>query len=136
ARADEQIAKAKGGQLAAQTAEKVEHVYFALLIAQRRQIVAEKKFEALESASPLATAAATPAGHMMERQASFIEASKQLVATDSEVREMALSLNTLMGLDPGTKLILAVPEPTAETISLPQATQQAVANSAEVVEAE
>jgi len=136
ARADEQIAKAKGAQLTAQTAEKVAHIYFALLIAQRRQTVAEKKFEALKSESQLATTAALQVVHVMGHEAAFLEASKELVATDSEASELALSLNTLMGFDPGTKLILAVPEPTAETISLPQATQQAVANSAEVVEAE
>jgi outer membrane protein TolC len=42
----------------------------------------------------------------------------------------------LIGFAPDTRLILAMPEPAAETISLTQATQQAVTNSPEVVEAE
>ena len=136
ARADEQIAKAKGGQLAAQTAENVERVYFSLLIAQRHQTVVEKKVEAINSTSQLASTVAMPVGNVMEHEAAFLAASKELVAIESEVSELTESLNALMSFAPGTKLILAVPEPTAETISLPQARQQAVANSAEVVEAE
>jgi len=51
ARADEQIARAKGAQLVAQISENVERLYFALLIAQRRQIIAEKKIEVLDGNS-------------------------------------------------------------------------------------
>src|SRR6516164_2143375 len=49
ARADEQIARAKGAQLTAQTSENVERLYFELLIANRRQAIAQKKVEALQN---------------------------------------------------------------------------------------
>ncbi len=136
ARADEQIARAKGAQLVAQISENVERLYFALLIAQRRQIIAEKKIEVLDGTPHRASTVAMPVRNVMEHDAAFVEASKQLVAANSEVSELTQSLNALIGFAPGTQLILAVPEPTTESVSLPQATQQAVANSLEVVEAE
>jgi outer membrane protein len=136
ARADEQIAIAKVAQLAAQASENVERVYFALLIAQRLQSVAEKKLEALESASVAPRTAAVPAENLMERQAALLEARKELIARDTEVAELTQSLNTLLGFTSNTKLVLEVPEPAIETASLPQATQRALANSLEVVEAE
>ena len=58
ARADEEIASAKGAQLAAQTSEKVERVYFELLIANRRQTIAQKKVEAGQNTQQLASAVA------------------------------------------------------------------------------
>ena len=50
--------------------------------------------------------------------------------------ELRESLNALVGFAPKTKLILDIPEPAIETISLSEVTQKAVANSPEVVEAE
>jgi outer membrane protein len=136
ARADERIAKAKAGQLAAQTAENVERAYFALLIAQRHQTIADKKVEMIEGTPSLVSTVAMSAKDVVDYQAALLEASKQMVTTDSEVSELTHALNALIGFTPDTKLILAVPDPAAETISLSQATQQAVNNSPEVVEAE
>jgi outer membrane protein TolC len=136
ARADERIAQAKVAQMAAQTAEYVERAYFALLIAQRRQTVAQKKLESIDSTSPLASTVAMTSKSEVDHQAVAFEASKELLTADSEVSELTHSLNTLIGFAPDTKLILDPPQPVTETISLTEATQQAVANSAEVVEAE
>jgi outer membrane protein TolC len=77
-----------------------------------------------------------PVGNVVERQKALLESSKELVTAESKVSELTRSLNALIGFAPDTKLVLAVPEPATQTISLPQATQQAVNNSFEVVEAE
>jgi outer membrane protein TolC len=135
ARADEEIAKAKAAGMTSQIAMNVEHAYFALLIAQRQQTVAETKVKMLESGSQLASTIAMPAGNMMEHKTALLEASKELATADNEVTELTHSLNALIGFAPDTKLVLLPPEPVTETVSLPQATQQAVANSPEVVEA-
>jgi outer membrane protein len=136
ARADERIASAKVAQMSAQAAESVERVYFRLLIAQRRQTVAQKKVATIESGQLLASTVAMPAGTGGEHQAALFEASKELVAAESEADELRESLNALVGFAPKTKLILDIPEPAIETISLFDVTQKAVANSPEVVEAE
>jgi outer membrane protein TolC len=136
ARADEEIARAKGAQMASQVSENVERAYFALLIAQRHRLVAEKKVERLGGGSQLVSAVAMPVGKVMESQTALVAATKELVAADSEVEEWSRSLNALIGFPPDTNLILAVPEPVTEVVSLTQATQQAVTNSPEVVEAE
>jgi outer membrane protein TolC len=135
ARADEEIAKAKADALSAQIAANVEQAYFGLLIAQRQQTVAATKVRMLESGSQVASTVAMTIGNTTERQTAFLEANKELVAATDEVTERTHSLNTLIGLPADTKLVLAIPEPATETISLPQVTQQAVANSPEVVEA-
>ena len=135
ARADEEIAKAKAAGMTSQIAMNVEHAYFALLIAQRQQTVAETKVKMLESGSQLASTIAMPAGNMMEHKTALLEASKELATADTEVTELTHSLNALIGFAPDTKLVLLPPEPVTETVSLPQATQQAVANSPEVIEA-
>jgi len=136
ARADEEIARAKSAQMASQVSENVEHAYFALLIAQRRRFMAEKKVERLGSGSQLASTIAMPVNKVMESQTAFLEASKELAAADGDFEEWSHSLNTLIGFPPDTNLILTVPEPVSEVVSLTQATQQAVTNSPEVVEAE
>ncbi|HKE55976.1 MAG TPA: TolC family protein [Pyrinomonadaceae bacterium] len=135
ARADEEIAKAKAAGMTSQIAMNVEHAYFALLIAQRQQTVAETKVKMLESGSQLASTIAMPAGNMMEHKTALLEASKELATADNEVTELTHSLNALIGFTPDTKLVLLPPEPVTETVSLPQATQQAVANSPEIIEA-
>jgi outer membrane protein TolC len=117
ARADEAIARAKVGQLAAQVAAKVERTYFALLIAQRQQTLAEIKTQ------------------MMDRPV-LIEVGKELLTARSQVVELTENLNALIGLDPHTELELIAPEPVVETVSEQEATQQALANSSEIVEAE
>ena len=136
ARADERIASAKMTQMSAQAAESVERVYFRLLIAQRRQTLAQKKVDAIESGQLLASTVAMPAGTGGEHQAALLEVSKELAAAESEADELTESLNALVGFAPKTKLILDIPEPATETISLSEVTQRAVANSPEVVEAE
>ena len=136
ARADEQIARAKGAQLAAQTSENLERVYFELLIANRRQTIAQKKVEALQSTQQLASTVAMQTRNVVDSDVAFLEASKELVMRESQVSELTKSLNALIGFAPDTRLVLEVPEPALETISLSQATQQAVTNSPEVVEAE
>jgi outer membrane protein TolC len=135
ARADEEIAKAKAAGMTSQIAMNIEHAYFALLIAQRQQIVAETKVKMLESGSQLASTIAMPVGNMMEHKAALLEASKELETANNEVTEWTQSLNALIGFSADTKLLLVPPEPATETVSLPQATQQAIANSPEVVEA-
>jgi outer membrane protein TolC len=136
ARADERIAKAQVAQLAAQTSENVERVYFGLQVAQRRQIVAKKKVEVLESESLLVSTVAMPVGNVVEHSAALFEAEKELVSAESDVNELTESLNALTGFASDTKLILDIPEPETGTISLSEATQRAVDNSPEVVEAE
>ena len=135
ARADEEIAKAKAAGMTSQIAMNIEHAYFALLIAQRQQTVAETKVKMLESGSQLASTIAMPAGNTMEHKTALLEASKELATANNEVTELTHSLNALIGFAADTKLLLVPPEPVTETVSLPQATQQAVANSPEVVEA-
>jgi outer membrane protein len=136
ARADEEIARAKGAQMVAQMSENVERSYFGLLIAQRHQLIAQKKVERMSAGSQLVTPVAMGVGKTVEGPAALVEASKELIVSDSEVEEWARSLNALIGFPRDTKLILAAPEPVAETVSLSQATQQAVTNSPEVVEAD
>jgi len=117
ARADEVIARAKAAQLTAQMESHVERVYFALLIAQRKETVAAVK--------------AQTAG-----RAVLVEVAKDLLTARSDVAELTHSLNTLLGFEPDTELDLAPPEPAVETISEREATQQALANNPEIVEAE
>ena len=135
ARADEEIAKAKAAGITSQIAMNVEHAYFALLIAQRQQTVAWTKVKMLDSGSQLASTISLPVGNMMEHKSALLEASKELTMANNVVTELTNSLNALIGFAPDTKLVLVPPEPAIETVSLPQATQQAVANSPEVVEA-
>src|SRR5262245_3657044 len=138
ARADEEIARAKADSMTSQIAANVEHTYFALLIAERRQTIAETKANMQESRSQLASTIAMPVGNMVEHQATLLEAKKELITANNEVTQLTQSLNALIGLPLDTQLVLAVPAPElpAQTISLPQATQQAVANSPDVVEAQ
>jgi len=135
ARADEEIAKARASGMTSQIAMNVEHAYFALLIAQRQQTVAQTKVKMLESGSQLASTISLPVGNMMERKTALLEASKELTTANNVVTELTHSLNALIGFAADTRLALVPPEPAIETVSLPQATQQAVANSPEVVEA-
>jgi outer membrane protein TolC len=138
ARADEEIAKAKAAALTSQTASNVEHAYFALLIAERQQTGAETKVKMLESRSQVASKKTMPVGNMVEHKTALLEANKELATANDEVSQLTQSLNALLGFPADTKLVLTAPapEPAAETISLPQATQQALANSPEVGEAE
>ena len=135
ARADEEIAKAKATQSAAQVADSVERFYFGLLIAQRQQLLAETKVQVIDTGLQVASIAVPPLG-VTERQAAILKASEDLAATKVRVTELSRSLNTLIGFPPDTALELASPEPAVETVSLQEATRQALVNSAEVIEAE
>jgi outer membrane protein TolC len=117
ARADETVALAKAAQLTAHAQNEAERLYFALLIAQRKETLASIRTQ---------TAARSVA----------IEPAKELITARSEVGELMHSLNDLLKFDPETELELAIPEAAFETISEGQATQQALANNPEVVEAE
>src|SRR5262249_60241203 len=110
-RADEEIAKAKGAQLASQVSENVERAYFALLIAQRHRLVAEKKVERSGRGAQLASTVAMSVGKAMESQTVLVEATKELVAADSEGRPWSRSLNAFIGFPTDKKLNLALTEP-------------------------
>ena len=135
AKSDEAIARAKAAQLNGQIAGDVEGLYFGLLIAQRRQMVADTKVKMIESGLQLVSTAPPPLSGMADRHA-LPEARKELVAAKSLVTELTQSLNALIGLSPDTELELTAPEFVDETVSLREATQQAIASNAEVVEAE
>jgi outer membrane protein TolC len=135
ARADEEIAKAKGAHLAAQLTAEVERTYFAVLIAQRRQAVAETAVM-LESGLRLTSTGTPPLGSLTERHTALLKASKELETINGELAELTRALNSMLGFDPDTVLDLAAPEPAAENTSLGEATQQALANSPEIIEAE
>jgi outer membrane protein TolC len=111
ARADENIAKAKAGQSIAQVESNVERAYFALLIAQREQTLVEKRTVA-------------DRGY------------REIAEARSKVIELTQALNDLLGFPLDTELELVAPPPAPQLISQQQATQQAFANSIEVIEAE
>ena len=136
ARADERIAQAKAGQTITQLTTEVEQLYFRLLIAQRRRASDEAKVKLLESRLQLASASTLPLAELAERQAALSEATKALVAADSQVIELTQSLNALAGLPAGKELELVAPLPLDEKISLAEATAQALASNAAVIAAE
>jgi len=136
ARADERIAQAKADAVAAQVAADVEHTYFSLLVAQRRQAGAEIKVKMMSSPVQIASVAAPPLELTTERQTALLEATKALVIANSQVTELTQSLNALMGLPPDTQLELAAPPPMIEPVSSGKAVQQAIDKNPEVVEAQ
>src|SRR5262249_27791021 len=136
ARADERIAQTKASLMNSQVAGNATRIYFELLIAQRRQTAAEAKVKRIEPGLQIATNVALSTDTVADRRTAFLEASKELITANSHVTELMHSLNTLIGFAPETELELAVPEPQTETFSLQEVTQQAQANSLEVVEAE
>jgi len=90
----------------------------------------------IESGLQLVSTAPPSLGGMADRQAALLESGKELVAANSLVTELTQSLNALIGFAPDTELELTAPEFVDETVSLREATQQAIASNAEVVEAE
>jgi outer membrane protein TolC len=136
ARADEVIAKNKAAYLAAQLSAEVERTYFAILIAQRRRTVAETTVRTIESGLQVTTTGLPPLGAVGERHSALLKASKELETVNGELTELTRSLNIMIGNPAETELELAVPEPAANTVSLGDATQQALSNSPEVIEAE
>ena len=136
AKTDEAIARAKAAQLAAQIASNVERAYFELLIAQRRLTVAKTKVEVIANGFQIVSTAPTSLVGVAEQETS-LEAGKELIAANSQVSELTQSLNALIGFPQDTELELIVPDlVVVGTLSLSEATQQALASNAEIVEAE
>jgi len=135
ARADEEIARAKATQSAAQVADSVERFYFGLLIAQRHQMLAETRVQMIDAGLQVASIAVPPLD-VSERRTALLKADEDLAAAKVLATELSRSLNALIGFPPDTALELASPEPAVETVSLQEATRQALVNSAEVIEAE
>jgi outer membrane protein TolC len=136
ARADEAITQAKAVQLSGQVAANVERVYFELLIAQRRQTLAEAAMDTPETGFQLVSAAAAPMDNRVTNRAPSLEARKELEEARNHVNRLMLSLNTLIGFAPDTVLDPAAPDPVMESVSLAEATRQALAGNIEITEAE
>ena len=135
ARADENIARAKAGMPVAETASRVERIYYELLVAQRELISAEaesKKIQGkwLKASNSGATRIST------EQEKDMIASEKAVVVPASKVKELTASLNEMLGLPEGTRLELVPPEPLAENVSLKEVTDKAMAANPEVIEAE
>ncbi len=135
ARADENIAKAKAGVPLGETATNVEHVYFALLVAQRQSEGAEAGVKKVENKWRLASVSAGSLA-VADYEAEYLDASKALVIAGSKVKEVTAALNALLGWPLETELQLVIPTPFYENISATEATEQAMQNNPEVIEAQ
>ncbi len=135
ARADETIAKAKAGVPTAETASKVEKNYFDLMIAQRELVSAEAESRKIQVKWLSASSLGAPRVST-EQETDMIGAEKEVMLATSKVKELAASLNDMLGLPAETKLELVTPEPLAEDTSVEEAVDKAVAANVEVVEAE
>lgn len=136
AKADERIAQTKANLMNSQVAGNATRIYFELLIAQRRQAATEARVKKIEPGLHITTNVALTVDAFADRRAAFLEASKEAITASGRVTELMHSLNALIGFAPETELELAAPEPQTDIISLQEVTQQAQANSLEVVEAE
>lgn len=135
ARADERIARGKAGLPLSEVASNVEQAYFGLLIAQRQRQAAEANFTKIENKSRVASSSVIPAGQA-ERDLDWIEGSKALVVAASKGKEACAALNALLGWPLDTQLELLVPAVFYENISAAEATELAMQNNPEVIEAE
>jgi outer membrane protein TolC len=135
ARADENIAKAKAGMPLTETAANVEQAYFALLVAQRQRDAAEAWVKKIENKWRLASVSAS-AAELGQGETQYIEVSKELVIAESKVKEATTNLNALLGWPLDTELYLMIPTPFYEDVSRTEATEQAMQNNPEVVEAQ
>ncbi len=133
AHADENIARAKASVPLTETAANVEQAYFALLVAQCRKDAADADLRILENRWRLASVS-TAAGGRSEYE--DLEASKALVVADSNVKQATAALNALLGWPLETELVLVVPSPFYESISRSEATERALRNNPEIIEAE
>jgi outer membrane protein TolC len=113
----------------------VENNYYELLVAERQLAIAKANVESFQSKQLLATNAAGP-GELPGHQEEQIETGKALVMADSKVKELMVSLNSLLGFPEETELELVPPVMQFEEISLREATDNAMAANPEVVEAE
>jgi outer membrane protein TolC len=135
AQADETIARAKAGLPPTQTAANVEKNFYGLLVAQRLLTVAEAKAKLSESKWLLANNSSVPVGSIDGDEA-LMGATKELATATSKVKELAASLDELLGWPDDMQLELVPPEPRFEYIPLAQATEKALAANPEVIEAE
>jgi outer membrane protein len=139
ARADEQIAKAKAAAPGSANDASVEEAYYKLLIAQRRLTYAELNLRSPEHRPP-ASASSIVSVHETTADSNPVEpleAERAVVTSATEVRELAASLDRLMGWPEDTRLELAPPEPLSENLSLEEiADKTGVTSSPAVVEAE
>ena len=147
ARADERVAMAKAGVQAARNSSsdvrlaksvydaEIEETYFKLLIAQRKLTSAESKLSGTEAKS-LYVSASNTAVRAPDPEPELVDVSKTLVTAGAEVKELTASLNRRMGWPEDTELVLALPDPLIENISLKDVADQPAGASAELVEAE
>jgi outer membrane protein TolC len=137
ARADERIAMAKAAAGTARNARdaEVEEAYFHLLIAQWQLTSAEWKLKVGESRQLYAGASVglvRASGPQVESD----EARKGVESAAARVKELAASLNRIMGWPEETELDLEMPDPLVENISLQDVADKPVAAKPDVVEAE
>jgi outer membrane protein TolC len=137
ARADERIAMAKAAAVTARNASnaEVEETYFQLLIAQRQLTSAEWKLSRGESRR-LYAGASVGLVRASGPQAESVEARKPVESAATRVKELAASLNRIMGWPEETELDLEMPDALVENISLQDVSDKPVAANPEVVEAE
>jgi outer membrane protein TolC len=133
--ADERIARAKAGMPVSEIANKVEKAYYELLVAQRQLAFTKAKATETGNRWLVASSSAAPvaAGSHDEE---LIESSNALAIAATKVKELATSLNDLLGWPADTELQLVPPDLHFEDISLRDATDKALGSNPEVIEAE
>ncbi len=136
ARADERIAQARADAAALAVKSGVQNAYFAVLIAQRQQVVADAKIKTLERQIRLAsTAAPSLAGGLTRRGVELAEAEKALLSANTRVTELSGELSVLIGLPMETPLELAAPPPLEEVDLSGEAPSADIERNLEVLEA-
>jgi outer membrane protein TolC len=129
ARADETIARTKLDKGTQDLLSGVTQAYYGLLGAQRIQAALELQASVVEQA-----AAAKPSP---EVRVGLLELRQGVLQLRGQVRDLTDQLNDLLALPPGTVLELVDPVPLPPAVrSADEASQLAVASSAEVREAE
>ena len=135
ARADENIAKSKAGMPVAEAANRVEKNYFDLLVAERELITAKSEAKKIQAKWLTASSSGSPR-ISAEQESDMLAAERAVALPASKVKELTASLNEMIGLQEGTRLDLAPPEPLIEDLSLNEAAARAVVANTEVVEAQ
>src|SRR5262249_37313931 len=136
ARADEETAKARAkAGLPPETANKIEERYYGLLVAERRLALAKANAREVEERRLVASSASPPVSPSGKAD-ELMEAADALAEANIKVQELTASLNQLLGWPLDTELELTPPGPPLLTISLQEATEQALKANAQLVEAE
>src|SRR5208282_3487750 len=135
ARADENIARVKAGLPVKEIANRVEKNYFDLLVAQRELTSTEAGAKKIQAKWLRASNSGGP-GISVEQETEMAAAEKAVLLASSQVKELTVSLNDMLGLPEGTTLELLAPSPLVEDMSLKEATEDATAANPAVVEAE